>query len=72
MLSGTGRNQHASDLADAFHNLPVFMFSQDFSWAILWNFVDEYEDLHGSTKGMSPFDYRTQLEKVQAGAQDIE
>jgi hypothetical protein len=37
MLGRRSKSQQASDLADAFHNLPVEMFSEDFDWDLFRN-----------------------------------
>jgi hypothetical protein len=51
-LAWTGRAQQAGDLADAVHNVSVFMFSARWRWDVAAQFLEAYyrkhpaEDLH--------------------------
>jgi len=70
-LGSQGRAQQAADLADAFHNLPVYMFSESFSWSILRLFVTEYQQKYSLPKECGPCDYLTILEGMEQGYDDV-
>ncbi len=42
-LAWEGKSQQAADLAYAFHNLPVAMYSADFSWTVLRQDLETYQ-----------------------------
>jgi hypothetical protein len=73
-IRGLGRDgmaEQAADLADALHNLPVYMFSESFSWSIFREFLEEYQNKYPRPKEHSPFDYLSFLDKIEQGADDI-
>lgn len=44
ILGRRGKAQQAADLADAFHNLPLEMFSDDFDWDFFRNsYLEAYQ-----------------------------
>ncbi len=62
ILGFQGKSQQASDLADAFHNLPVYLEADNFSFDILRrNFIEPY---HRKYPERSCFDYLKMLEKI--------
>lgn len=42
-LSWAGFSEQAGALADAFHNLPIYLFSPNFSWERTRAFIDGYQ-----------------------------
>lgn len=42
-LAGVGLSEQAAALADAFHNLPLTIFSSDFSWEGTRMFIGGYQ-----------------------------
>ena len=74
-IRGPGRNgmaEQAADLADAFHNLPVFIFSESFSWSLARHCLEEYQNKYSLPKNRWPFDYLVALDKIERGADDID
>jgi hypothetical protein len=71
-LENNGDAEQAADLADAFHNLPVFMFSDDFDWSVARRFLEDYLNKYSLPRAGSPFDYLTFLDKIQEGADDFD
>ena len=69
-LGRDGKAEQAADLADAFHNLPVYMFSDDFDWSLFRSFVEEYLTKYSLPKERWPFDYLTALDSIELGAKD--
>jgi hypothetical protein len=63
MLAGSGRAEQASDLADAFHNLPDEIWQSHFSVAFFRDaFLVPY---YRKWPGHEPFDYLALLEEVR-------
>jgi len=69
-LGSWGKAQQAADLADAFHNLPVFMFSDSFSWSILRQFVTEYQRMYPPPN--EACDYLNILGAIERGDDDVQ
>jgi hypothetical protein len=42
-LGNEGKAEQAADVADAFHNLPVYLWSDQFSLSVFRSFLEEYE-----------------------------
>ena len=42
-LGNEGKAEQAADVADAFHNLPVYLWSDQFSLSIFRSFLEEYQ-----------------------------
>ena len=43
MLGNQGKAEQAADVADAFHNLPIYLWSDKFSLNFFRNFLEEYQ-----------------------------
>ena len=71
ILGWEGKANQSADLADAFHNLPLQIYSPNFSWDILRTFLESYQTRYPRTSD-SGFDYLFFLEKIESGATDIE
>ena len=71
-LGRDGKSEQAADLADAFHNLPVYMFSEDFDWTLFREFLEQYLTRYSLPPGRWPFDYLTFLDRIQRGDEDID
>jgi len=71
-LGREGMAEQAADLADAFHNLPTYMFTQEFSWSIFREFLEEYQKRYPRPNEHSYFDYLTFLDRVEREADDID
>jgi hypothetical protein len=42
-LGNEGKAEQAADVADAFHNLPIFLWSDQFSLSLFRKFLEEYQ-----------------------------
>jgi hypothetical protein len=42
-----GKSQQAADLADAFHNLPVYLWIEGFSFSFFRHFLESYQNMYG-------------------------
>lgn len=51
----------AADLAEAFHNLPLMMWTPDFSMSCQRDFIARYHEKHGVREG---FDYIGEFDKI--------
>jgi len=60
-LGSEGKAQQAADLADAFHNLPVYLWSDEFSLSIFREFLEGYQRLYPE-RGC--FDYVKMLDEI--------
>ena len=60
-LSLEGRPEQAKDLAEAFHNIPLLMYTADFSFKPFRDFLERY---HRKYKDKTRFDYLGQWEKL--------
>lgn len=47
VLGFQGKSQQAADLADAFHNLPGYLWSDRFSFSFFREFLESYHDRYG-------------------------
>lgn len=61
-LGAFGKAQQAADLADAFHNLPVYLWSEDFSFGFFRRFLESYHQKYPERTEM--FDYLAMLDKI--------
>ena len=61
-----GKASQAADLADAFHELPIIMISQDFSWEIFRTYLETYQRKYPRIPD-SEFNYLALLEKIIRG-----
>ena len=43
MLGNEGKAEQAADVADAFHNLPIYLWSEQFSLNVFRGFLEEYQ-----------------------------
>ena len=64
VLGWENKAQQAADLADAFHNLPIFMYSSEFDWSFFRYFIQTYQSKYPRPEG-SHFDYVTDLNKIE-------
>jgi hypothetical protein len=53
-LGNSGQAKQAADLADAFHNLPVYLWSDDFSFSVFKDFLQAYQRMYPET---ASYDY---------------
>lgn len=60
-LGHQGKAEQAADLADAFHNLPVYLWSEDFSLSFFRKFLESYQSRY-SERGS--FDYLKMLDEM--------
>ena len=60
-LGNNGKAEQAADLADAFHNLPVYLWSDDFSFRVFKDFLQEYQQRYPETVG---YDYLAMLDEA--------
>ena len=63
MLGWSGNTEQAADLADAFHNLPLVMYRDDFSWSFFRHFLVTYQTKYPRGEG-SLYDYLAMLEQI--------
>jgi hypothetical protein len=59
VLGWRGQAEQAADLADAFHNLPVVMFSRDFNWSWFKQSLEAYQNRY-----QTHLDYVAMLENI--------
>jgi aminoglycoside phosphotransferase len=62
LLGWQGKAEQAADLADAFHNLPAFLWSEDFSFCIFREFLEAYHRKYPERGG---FDYLAMLDEIE-------
>src|ERR671932_715102 len=60
ILGRAGKAQQAADLADAFHNLPVFLWSDAFSLSFFRKFLESYRQKYPE----AGFNYVETLDKL--------
>lgn len=46
MLGWEGKTAQAADLVEAFHNLPLYLWRDDFSFSFLLSFLSWYQSKH--------------------------
>ena len=61
LVGGNGKATQASDLADAFHNLPVYLWSDKFSVSFFRIFLEEYQEKYQEE---SSFNYLKMLDEI--------
>jgi hypothetical protein len=66
MLALEGRSEQARDLAEAMHNVPLLMYSEDFSFRSFRDFIERYQKKHAERLHM---DYLKEWEKISAESQ---
>ena len=65
-LALSGQTQQAKDLSEAFHNIPLLMYTADFSFKVFGDFLVRYQEKY---TGKARFDYLQEWEKLNAAAQ---
>ena len=63
-LGREGKNQQVADLAEAFHNLPLMLWTENFSMNCQRDFFLRYQKQHGVHH--PSFDYLAEFEKIAA------
>ena len=61
-LGNNGKGEQAAELADAFHNLPAYLWSDGFSFKVFREYLAEYQNRYperGDT-----FDYIKTLDEI--------
>jgi hypothetical protein len=53
ILGWLGKGQQAADLADAFHNLPAMLWSEDFSLGFFRKFLESYHQRYPEGEGVN-------------------
>jgi hypothetical protein len=61
-----GQSQQAKDLTEAFHNVPLLMYTADFSFKAFQDFLMSYKEKY---EGKARFDYLQEWEKLNTAAQ---
>ena len=61
MLGREGKAAQVTDLAEAFHNLPLMLWRPEFSMSCQRGFFVRYGEKHGVREG---FDYVAELDKI--------
>jgi hypothetical protein len=56
-----GKAEEAANLADSFHNLPAYLWSEEFSFSLFRKFLEAYQEKY--TGGKS-FDYVKKLDGI--------
>lgn len=66
ILGWGGNASQAGDLADAFHNLPIYMISQDFDVYLFRHFLEVYQNKYPRPQSseVDYFDYVALLEDI--------
>ena len=68
MLGWAGKSAQAADLADAFHNLPMDMWREDFSLEFLRDaFLKDYQQKYTEAK---VFNYVAAIDEMLAAGED--
>lgn len=66
-LAWQGNAEQAADLADAFHNLPVYMFSPEFDWELFRNgFLKPYQNKYSRPPHQVHYDYLAMLDEIES------
>jgi aminoglycoside phosphotransferase len=60
-LGNEGKAEQAADVADAFHNLPIFLWSEQFSLNFFRRFLEEYQQKYQEA---GRFDYVKMLDEM--------
>jgi hypothetical protein len=61
LLGREGKAEQAADLADAFHNLPIYLWSNEFSFVFFRQFLKGYQEKY---VGSGSFDYVKKLDRI--------
>ena len=61
MLGWEGRAKQAADIAHAFHNLPIYLWSDEFSLSFFRKILEEYHQKYPETGG---FNYVKMLDEI--------
>jgi hypothetical protein len=61
MFGWEGKAEQAGDVADAFHNLPIYLWSDKFSLSLFRKFLEEYQQKYPESEG---FDYVKMLDEI--------
>ena len=61
-LGNEGKAEQAADLADAFHNLPTYLWSEDFSFSFFRTFLEGYQQKY--SKSGVDFNYVRMLDEI--------
>lgn len=61
ILGWQGKAEQAADLADAFHNLPIYIWSEDFSLDFFRKFLESYQKKH---KNQLFYNYLKMLDQI--------
>jgi hypothetical protein len=61
-----GNPQQAKDVAEAFHNIPLLMYTDDFSFKVFQGFLQNYQQKYSEK---ARFNYLQEWEKLNATAQ---
>lgn len=65
-LGWEGKAEQAAELADAFHNLPVYMFSAEFDWDLFrYGFLKPYQDKYSRHPDEVQRDYLAMLDEIE-------
>ena len=69
-LAWVGFPEQAGALADAFHNLPIYLFSPNFNWETTRLFIEGYQKkypriLKNNTVTGSYYDYMSMLDEIE-------
>ncbi|HEY2083264.1 MAG TPA: hypothetical protein VGI88_10800 [Verrucomicrobiae bacterium] len=65
-LALNGQTQQVKDLSEAFHNIPLLMYTPEFSFKAFRDFLKNYQEKYGDK---ARFDYLQEWEKLNAAAQ---
>ena len=64
ILGREGKSRQVADLAEAFHNLPLMLWSEEFSMKCQRDFLQRYQEKHGVHH--PSFNYLAEFEKIAA------
>jgi hypothetical protein len=65
-LALDGQIQQAKDLAEAFHNIPLLIYTGDFSFKAFRDFLERYQQKYADK---ARYNYLQEWEKLNAAAQ---
>lgn len=64
ILGFQGKSEQVHDLADAFHNLPIYLESEDFSFRMLRDSVKSYQRKYPSSELYDFFNFLERLDRI--------
>jgi hypothetical protein len=67
VLGYEGKSEQAADLADAFHNLPIYLWSEDFSFGFFRKFLEGYHQKYSEVD----FNYLGMLDEITERGPDF-